>query len=295
MNLFHLRYFVTLAHLEHYTKAAEILAITQPSLSHAISALESEVGIKLFEKDGRNIVLTKYGKVFLEDVENSLELLDSSVNKLKLTSTGAGKIDVALIRSFSTHLVPSYVKGFLSQHPDKDINFRFFNDSGMTADILKGLKDKKYDIAFCSKIDNEPSISFFPVAKQELVLIVSKNHPLACKDSATIDEIIQYPQIYFSSRSALRPVIDELFGERVSELNIAYEIDEDQGVAGMVAQDFGVAILPRIPLLNTMDLKIMKLDAEYSDRFYYMAILKDVYHAPVVEYFKNYVMHNTTL
>ncbi len=70
MNLYHLRYFVTLAHLEHYTKAAENLSITQPSLSHAISLLENELGVALFEKEGRNIVLTKYGKIFLKDVEN---------------------------------------------------------------------------------------------------------------------------------------------------------------------------------------------------------------------------------
>ena len=50
MNLYHLRYFVTLAHLEHYTKAADVLAITQPSLSHAISSLEEELGVKLFRK-----------------------------------------------------------------------------------------------------------------------------------------------------------------------------------------------------------------------------------------------------
>ena len=53
MNLYHLRYFATLAHLEHYTKAAEILSITQPSLSHAIASLEKELGVKLFEKEGR--------------------------------------------------------------------------------------------------------------------------------------------------------------------------------------------------------------------------------------------------
>ena len=76
MNLYHLRYFVTLAHLEHYTKAAENLSITQPSLSHAISLLENELGVALFEKEGRNIVLTKYGKIFLKDVEKLLEILD---------------------------------------------------------------------------------------------------------------------------------------------------------------------------------------------------------------------------
>ena len=62
MNLFYLRYFVTLAHVQHYTKAAEQLCITQPSLSHAITQMEKELGLPLFEKNGRNITLTKYGK-----------------------------------------------------------------------------------------------------------------------------------------------------------------------------------------------------------------------------------------
>ena len=78
MNLYHLRYFVTLAHMEHYTRAADLLAITQPSLSHAISSLESELGVKLFKKNGRNVTLTKYGKSFLTDAEDILQKLDSS-------------------------------------------------------------------------------------------------------------------------------------------------------------------------------------------------------------------------
>lgn len=99
MNLYHLRYFVTLAHLEHYTKAAEILAITQPSLSHAISSLEKELGVKLFEKDGRNVVLTKCGQAFLTDVEQSLEMLDSSVNRLQMTGLGEGRVDIGMLRT----------------------------------------------------------------------------------------------------------------------------------------------------------------------------------------------------
>ena len=65
MNLSHLRYFVELAHTRHYTRAAEHLFITQPSLSHAISQLEGELGVPLFEKNGRSISLTQYGKQFL--------------------------------------------------------------------------------------------------------------------------------------------------------------------------------------------------------------------------------------
>lgn len=65
MNLYHLRYFVTLAHMEHYTRAADLLAITQPSLSHAISSLESELGVKLFKKNGRNVTLPNMENPFL--------------------------------------------------------------------------------------------------------------------------------------------------------------------------------------------------------------------------------------
>ena len=65
MNLTHLRYFVELVNTRHYTKAAKNLCITQPSLSHAIAQLESELGVPLFEKDGRNITLTRFGEQFL--------------------------------------------------------------------------------------------------------------------------------------------------------------------------------------------------------------------------------------
>ena len=170
MNLYHLRYFVTLAHLEHYTKAAEILSITQPSLSHAISSLESELGVKLFEKDGRNVVLTKCGQAFLVDVEQALDMLDSSINKLQMTGFGEGRIDIVQLRTLSSAVVPNFVKGFLDSTPNKKIDFHFHSSTGLTSDMIQGLKERKYDIAFCSKMDNEPLVEFVPVAKQELVL-----------------------------------------------------------------------------------------------------------------------------
>ena len=74
MNLFYLRYFVTLAHVQHYTKAAEQLCITQPSLSHAIMQLEKELGVQLFEKTGRNTTLTRYGEEFLICTEHTRDI-----------------------------------------------------------------------------------------------------------------------------------------------------------------------------------------------------------------------------
>ena len=92
MNLFHLRYFVELAHTRHYTKAAEQLCIAQPSLSHAIRQLEEELGVPLFEKSGRNTTLTCFGEQFLDCAENALKTLDSGVEMLHQSALGAGTI-----------------------------------------------------------------------------------------------------------------------------------------------------------------------------------------------------------
>ncbi len=294
MNLYHLRYFVTLAHLEHYTKAAEILAITQPSLSHAISSLEKELGVKLFEKDGRNVVLTKCGQAFLSDVEQSLDMLDSSVNKLQMTGMGEGRIDIGMLRTLSD-IVPRFVKDFLDINPAKNIQFYFHTSTGLTPDIIQGLKDRRYDIAFCSKMENEPTIDFIPIAHQELVLIVPKGHALENHDTIDLSETLPYPQIIFSKRSGLRPIIDKLFEQCGGMPKAEYSLEEDQAVAGLVSAGFGIAVVPRMSILDYMPVKIIEIVKPNWERTFYMATLKNVYQAPVVQNFKAFVKEKTNL
>lgn len=294
MNLYHLRYFVTLAHLEHYTKAAEILTITQPSLSHAISSLEKELGVKLFEKDGRNIVLTKCGQTFLTDIEQSLDTLDSSVKRLKLTGLGEGRIDIGMLRTLSD-TVPKYVKDFLDIHPSKNIQFQFHTSSNLTTDIIHDLKNRKYDIAFCSKIENEPLIDFVPVAHQELVLIVPNDHPLAAYDTIDLRDTLPYPQIIFSPQSGLRPVIDRLFEQCGSTPQAKYFLEEEQAIAGLVSAGLGIAVVPRMAILYHMPVKIIEIAEPVWERITYMATLKNVYQVPIVHNFKTYVIENTNL
>ena len=92
MNLLHLRYFVELAHTKHFTRAAERLCITQPSLSHAIAQLEKELGVPLFKKTGRKTRLTRFGEEFLPCAEHTLASLDAGVSSLQKAARGAGII-----------------------------------------------------------------------------------------------------------------------------------------------------------------------------------------------------------
>lgn len=294
MNLYHLRYFVTLAHLEHYTKAAEILTITQPSLSHAISSLEKELGVKLFEKDGRNIVLTKCGQTFLTDIEQSLDTLDSSVKRLRLAGRGEGRIDIGMLRTLND-TVPKYVKDFLDIHPSKNIQFYFHTSTNLTSDIIRDLKDRKYDIAFCSRMENEPSIDFVPVDRQELVLIVPNGHPLADHDTIDLRETLPYPQICFSHHSGLRPVIDKLFEQCGGTPKADYFLEEEQAIAGLVSAGLGIAVVPRMSILHYMPVKMIEITEPAWERVIYMAILKNVYQAPIVQNLKAYIIENTNL
>lgn len=295
MNLYHLRYFVTLAHLEHYTRAAELLSITQPSLSHAISSLEKELGVKLFEKEGRNVVLTKCGQAFLEDVEQALDILDSSISSLQMTGSGEGLIDIGVLRTLSVNLVPNIVRGYLDSHPDRQVDFRFHNSSGLTPDIIAELKERKYDVAFCSMMENEPTVEFIPIAKQELVLIVPKGHPLEDRDNIDLAEALNYPLIGFSRRSGLRPIIDKLFEQCGPIPKYAYEVEEDHAVAGLASAHFGIAVVPNMPILNYMPVKIIHIATPNWERMFYMCTLKNVYQAPAVLEFKEYAKEHAAL
>jgi DNA-binding transcriptional LysR family regulator len=293
MNLYHLRYFVTLAHWEHYTKAAAELSITQPSLSHAISSLEQELGVNLFEKEGRNIVLTKYGRLFLADVEKSMEILEAGIKTLKYAGIGEGTIDLGFLRTLGTDVVPGFISGYQKEYADRNVNFNL--NTGVTEDLLSGLKSKKYDLVLCSKLPKEPSIEFIPVAQEKLVLIVPENHPLAIRNSITLTETLQYPQIIFSKRSALRPIIDELFDIAGGYPEVVYEIKEDQVIAGFVSKGFGIAVVPDMPILETMNVKKLEINSPNWQRNFYLAFLKDKYISPAAQTFKNYIIEHSLL
>lgn len=288
MNLNQLNYFVTLAHVEHYTKAAESLSITQPSLSHAISTLEQELGTCLFEKRGRNVVLTKYGKLFLKYAEESLAILDLGVKKTKsMTSTTSGVIDLAYIYTLGSEFVPKMVREFLREREELNVQFQF--TVGNTSEIIKGLKEERYDIAFCSRKEKEHNVVFVPVTREELVVVVPADHELAEKDSVDLQRTVKYPYIFFTQSSGLRPVIDKLFQGIKTKPEVVYEVEEDGAVAGLVAEHFGIAVMPNIPMLKTLNVKTLQISKPKYERFIYMAKVKNRYLAPVVQEFVDFV------
>ena len=250
MNLYQLRYFTTLAQEEHYTKAALKLHITQPSLTHAIHLLEDELDVALFEKKGRNVVLTKYGKLFLKEIEPILNRLNDSIENIKQISKGKETLNIGFVRRLG------------------------MSHSGFSYDLIHDLKKNDLDIVFCSYVDDQ-DIFFKPVITQEFYVIVSLNHPLAKNDEIDLKQIEDLPFITFTKNSGIRPMIDHLLEKAKIHPHISMELEEDEVVGGFVGHDLGVAIVPDMAVYDLLPIKKIKIKDIDEKQTFYMAYLKN--------------------
>ena len=201
MTLNQLEYFQKVATLQHFRQAAEVLKISQPSLSRSMSLLEEELGLMLFEHQGRNVVLTKSGRVFLEHVNRILEEVHIAEHKMKQLAGSGGHIDIAYVFPLANYYIPHTVRSFLDIDRNKHVTFNF--NQTHTADMIQGLKSDRHDVIFGSFVADEPDISFIPILHQDMVVITPKNHPLAQKDTVSCSDLTEYPLIGYDRYSGL--------------------------------------------------------------------------------------------
>lgn len=291
MNLNYIYYFSVLAKTQHYTKAANILNITQPSLSHAIDEIEKELGCLLFEKDGRNIKLTKYGKLLESHVETGLKELETGQREIQyLMSPNEGLIKLAFIYTLGYSFVPNVLKNFHTIPTNKQINFSL--KQGNTTEILDGLENEKYDLCFSSYQSNRNNICFVPIMIEELVVVVYDGHPLSEKKEVDLSELVDENLIYYSKTSGLRPFIDKLLNDNNIKPNIKFEVEEDSAVLGLVNIKYGIAIVPNIPIIDNFNVKKLKIKNKQDPRYIYMATIKNRFEAPAISKFINFITSN---
>ena len=289
MNLDHLRYFVALSRTENYTQTAKMLHITQPSLTKAMHSLEKELDLALFQRDGRRVALTPEGRLFANSVATSLISLDKSVAEAKSLNEEKTIIRLASLRTLSIKWLPDMAQRFLKSTENPTVDFQFNTDTGLSPDILNGLRSKKYDVAFCSRLDNYPDLNFFPVAEQTMVCITPIDHALANHSSVNLAETLNYPQVTFSENSGLHSIMNKLFNEVGGHPIVAYSVEEDQAIAGLVANGFGIAIVPNMSIMQTMPVKIIPISFPNKQRILYMATLKRTENQPAIASFVNFV------
>lgn len=287
MNISHLVYFRKLAELQHYTQAAQALYITQPSLSGAIATLESELGISLFERRGRNVYLTKYGREFYEYVCTALRYLETGIQVAK-EHAGAltGTVDIGSISTIQGDYLPMVVRSFISE---KGSNVRFSIHQEQTNEIISAVRSGKWDVGFCSPVEGEPDLYFVPVLQQPLVALVKKDHPLASE-----------PLLYFSQlkgRELISYHTEQPIGKKIAALlerhglKAHYNHSNEIDLGGTASITNSVAITIKTPSLREFDDLIAIPLPEVPDdfRLVHMVFNKNSYKSHAVESFIDYI------
>lgn len=292
MNIYQLKYFTALAHTEHYTETARQLHITQPNLSHAIRSLEEELGVPLFEKRGRNVVLTKYGREFLRDARQILQMTEESMKKMQAVQEGKECISLGFVRALGIGFMPRLLYQFRRKTDEKSISFRFYEEASRS--LIDRLKKWECDLVFCNYVDKEPEISFVPVYRQDYYVIVPEDHPLASLEEVELCDTVQYPYIFFRNDSAMRPRVDQIFRRAGTwPQQVIVEFFEDEVIAGFVAAGFGIAVVEEMKVLDTLPVKKLKIKNGIGQHEFYMAYLKQREYSPAVRRFSDFVCRET--
>jgi len=236
MNLMHLRYFCKLAETENYTLASSELYISQPGLSGAIASLEQELGLKLFEKKGRNIRLTKYGKEFYEYVKRSMEVLDNGVAVMhEYGGKLSGHIDIGAITTIQSSFLPKVILEFRNIY--ENIHFQIYQ--GQSEGILNGLKKGTYDIGFCTYNENIDELKGIPILTQEVVALVPKTHPLAEKESVRLNDLSGSRILTYSLTQQIGQQFKELIEDKkdmIRDVSVIYEYPNELYLAGVLME-----------------------------------------------------------
>ena len=282
MNLRQLQYFKTIAELEHYTRAAEKLYVSQSNLSHSIQELEDELNVEFFVRKGRNIKLTKYGELFLPYVSQALNLLDTGVARLQdYINPNSGTVVMACFPSLA-EFAPELIVRYLSETNRVGVRLQF-NQEATFMQLRDKLLAGEIDLLFCTKID-DPRVEGALIGEHQIVLLVPESHRLAQRESVDLRELDGEPFISFDNNCQLRSVTDELFRSLGIQPKITMETAQDVIMYGMVAANHGVAIVPR-PLGGTpYNVKVLPIENGIPAQEQYMP--------PAAEYFRDFIIRS---
>lgn len=268
MNIYQLRAFSLLSYNLHYQKTAELLGVSQPSLSRTIKALENEMGVDLFERHGRGITLTKYGTAFATHIHAAIRELDAGLDRIReLSAPACSNVYISVNYFLSTSYLPALLWQYRAERQNSEFFFQL--SQGNTPAILEELRSGVSEIGFCSYMDDQPDIRFEPLIKCPLCAVVPINHPLTKKKSTTFREVSSYPLILSTDKTHY---IDDLLRKEGISPKVVLRMGEDRAIANLVAYNYGISILPKEDQLKACGVEMIPLEDESAYRIFYITI-----------------------
>jgi DNA-binding transcriptional LysR family regulator len=241
LNLRHLEAFVAIAAAGNFTRAAQILHISQPALTVQIRQLEATMGVRLLDRNTRSVKLTRIGQQLAPVVQRLLREIEAvELHAHEMAAGIRGVVSVAALPSVCSTILPRIVAGFRKNHPGISVTLK----DAMAQRVLAMVKNEEVDFGVGSFADADPSLDFIPLFTDRMRAVFPPGSVPANKRSVGLKELAGQPLILMDPQSSVRSLVDRAF-ESVGQFPApAYEATYLSTAVGMVKAGLGIAFLP---------------------------------------------------
>jgi LysR family nitrogen assimilation transcriptional regulator len=252
MDLKQLEYFVRVAELGSFTRAAIALDIAQPALSRQVRLLEVELRQTLLTRNGRGALPTEAGKLLLAHGRGILHQVERAKEELgRVRGSLAGRVAVGLPTSLARVLTVPLTRAFRQAMPDATISI----SEGLSVAMQESLVNGRLDIAVLYNAQPSADIDIMPLLEEDLVLVQAR--PLGLQEDPppgpiSLHDVAQLPLVIPSRPNAIRMHVESEMANIGCRLNIALEIDGVSAILDLVADGAGCAVLSRNAVINSV-------------------------------------------
>lgn len=295
MDIRQIETFVEVVRLESFSKAAEKLFITQPTVSNHITALEKEVGSELIDRSGRLFRITPTGQILYEHAEKIIDQINNAKYEIDAYDQGLqGKISILSSSIPREYILPDLIKSFLEEHP----KISFSLQGSDSKEAIKRILTYENDFAIVGKMNDNPKLDFVKLVKDSSVLIVpnDKFENLENGDTVKFEDILDESFILREYGSAsLETIINAIYqsSKDARKLRIVGTCDDNEAIKSLVSKGVGLSFMNKIAIERDIKEKRFKYlnikGVDFSRDFYFL------YHrekplSPLGKRFKEFVL-----
>ncbi|CQD18924.1 LysR family transcriptional regulator [Mycobacterium lentiflavum] len=234
-------WFLTLAELQHVTAAAQQLHIAQPTLTRMLARLERRLGVRLFDRHGRRLSLSTYGRIFYEHARRAQLELDSARREIAdLSNPAAGEIRLGFLRSFGSIVVPRLIAAFTQTSP----RVTFTLEEGAAELINDRVLAGMIDVGVVSPRPKTATIAWRSLFRQRLGVAVPHDHRLTDAPTVSMADLADEPFVAMHPGYGMRQLLDELCAAAQFQPRIVLESANLSTTAGLVAAGLGISLTP---------------------------------------------------
>lgn len=257
MELRQIHYFIEVAKREHVTEAAHAIHVAQSAVSRQIFNLESELGVELFIREGRNVKLTPIGRVFLEYMKDAMQVIENAKREVEeFLDPERGTIRIGFPSSLANHTLPTVISGFRDEYPL--VKFKLIQ--GTYHHLIDAVINGEIDLAVLGPVPKQDKkVKSKVLFEENLIALLPINHVLAANLTINLNQLRDDQFILFPNGFILREIVVNACKRQGFEPDVTFEGNDIDAIKGLVSAGLGVTIIPEITLIDNLPRSTVKV------------------------------------